>query len=697
MCKLMRNLGDSLRNIFSKKTEGYFTRKDVPAILALGIGIMLSLLTFILMERLEFKDLQNEFVDDTENYAVALKKSIDGNLNSLHAVEGLYGSSAKITRAKFHTFGNSILSHSDGIHALRWVPRVAFAERKSYEAAAIRDGFSAYRFTERDQAGRLVTAPRRSEYFPIYFSEPAGENEAVLGLDVSAKPVGKSSLEKARDTGSAVATRRITLSLESDPQFAFLVFQPIYRNAASHETVAQRRRNLIGFAMGVFRMGDMVNAALRGINLNGIELTLTDDSAAPVRKMLYSNVSENNPAAKVLAFTKTLSVADRIWTVTFHSTPEYFAAHDKRYSWAVLAAGLVSTVLLSLYILNMKRHAFEMEQSKDTMTTVLNSINAAIAIVDSKSMNIVACNRVFLRTAEFNEREVIGRRCEEIVHKKSLPCNRVCDECPVTLVTRTGVNAAHETIHRGAYHEEKYVEMSAFPIRNDTGSVVQVVHVARDITKRKQAENSRLEEQQVRRMSAERRVVETQLRMLQAQIEPHFLFNTLANVVSLIDTQPQSAKDMLGHLTASLRLSLQRSRADVSTLAQEADMLRDYLSIYKMRLGQRLNFTIDIPRDLLELPFPPMLLQPLVENAIIHGIEPKLEGGCITIKAEKADGLLRLSVSDTGLGFSELVKVHGLGLENVEARLQALYRVGASLTLKENVPCGATATIEAPL
>ena len=604
MYKLIHNLGSSLKNIYSKKTEGYFTRKDVPAMLALGIGILLSLLTFILMERLEFKDVRNEFMDDTENYAVALKKSIDGNLNSLHAVEGLYGSSAKITRSKFHTFGNSILSHSDGIHALRWVPRVIDAERKSYEAAAIRDGFPTYRFTERAQGGRLVAAARRPEYFPIYFSEPAGENEAVLGLDVSAKPAGKASLEKARDTGSPVATRRITLSLESDPQFAFLVFQPIYRNAVPHETVAQRRRNLIGFAMGVFRMGDMVNAALKGINLNGIELTLTDESATPERKKLYSNVRENSSAAEALTFTKSLSVADRIWTVKFYSTPEYLAARDKRYSWAVLAAGLVSTVLLALYVLNMKRHAFEMEQSKDTITTVLNSINAAIAIVDSKSMTMVACNQFFLRATEFNQAEIIGRRCDEIAHKKSLPCNRACNECPVTLVMGTGENAIREIIHVGASEDERHIEMSAFPIRDNIGNVAQVVHVARDITKRKQAEISRLEEQEVRRMSAERRVVETQLRMLQAQIEPHFLFNTLANIISLVDKQPKSAKSMLQHLTSSLRRSLERSREDISTLEQEADMLKDYLSIFKMRMGQRLDFAIEIPSELLNLPFP---------------------------------------------------------------------------------------------
>jgi sensor histidine kinase YesM len=167
--------------------------------------------------------------------------------------------------------------------------------------------------------------------------------------------------------------------------------------------------------------------------------------------------------------------------------------------------------------------------------------------------------------------------------------------------------------------------------------------------------------------------------------------------MSLIDKQPQSAKKMLRHFTGSLRQSLLRSREDVSTLAQEAELLRDYLSVFKMRLGPRLDFTIDIPEELLNLPFPPMLLQPLVENAIKHGIEPKEEGGRIVIKAEKSDGLLRLTVSDTGLGFSGSVSAHGFGLENVKARLQALYNARAGLILEENIPCGATATIEVPV
>ncbi len=234
-------------------------------------------------------------------------------------------------------------------------------------------------------------------------------------------------------------------------------------------------------------------------------------------------------------------------------------------------------------------------------------------------------------------------------------------------------------------------------MKDHAARVTQIVYTAEDITERKQAENALLQEQQIQRISAERRVVETPLRMLQAQIEPHFLFNTLANAISLIDIEQKAAKEMLQHLTKSLRLSLELSREKTSTLRQEAEMLKTYLSIFKLRMGSRLEFTIETPEELLDLPIPPMLLQPLVENAVKHGIEPKVEGGCIHIKAQQANSRLKITISDSGLGFAEKVQLQGFGLENVTSRLHALYNEGASLKLEENVPCGVVATIEVPL
>jgi sensor histidine kinase YesM len=214
---------------------------------------------------------------------------------------------------------------------------------------------------------------------------------------------------------------------------------------------------------------------------------------------------------------------------------------------------------------------------------------------------------------------------------------------------------------------------------------------------RKQAEAARIREQELRRMAAERQLVETQLRMLQAQIEPHFLFNTLAHIITLIGKEPKKAAAMLHHLTETFRVSLHRSRQGASTLGQEIDLLRDYLSIHRMRMGERLRFTFDVPKDLLGLPLPPLLLQPLVENAVMHGIESSVEGGSIAISAERMpEGGVRIVVGDTGKGLSVTSKKGGVGLSNVRERLDALYGSKARLILSENSPCGLQAAIEVP-
>ena len=128
-------------------------------------------------------------------------------------------------------------------------------------------------------------------------------------------------------------------------------------------------------------------------------------------------------------------------------------------------------------------------------------------------------------------------------------------------------------------------------------------------------------------ISSEKEALEAKLRLLQAQIEPHFLFNTLSNVLSLIDTEPARGKSMLTDLTHYLRTSLSRTLPETTTLDQEIDMIQAYLNIQKIRMDERLNFTIELPDALRQHPFPPMLLQPLVENAIKHGLEPKIDGG----------------------------------------------------------------------
>jgi len=186
----------------------------------------------------------------------------------------------------------------------------------------------------------------------------------------------------------------------------------------------------------------------------------------------------------------------------------------------------------------------------------------------------------------------------------------------------------------------------------------------------------------------ERESLAANLRALQAQIEPHFLFNTLANVSSLIDADRAEAKRMLESFIRFLRASLAATREATTTLGAEAELIASYLDVLQIRMGDRLRYAIDVPAGLRGFTLPPMLLQPVVENAIRHGLEPKVSGGEVSMRvAEEAGGVI-VDVADTGVGFAPTTR-GGVGLSNLRERLKLLYGERASLEVSD-VPGGGT-------
>jgi signal transduction histidine kinase/uncharacterized membrane protein len=195
-----------------------------------------------------------------------------------------------------------------------------------------------------------------------------------------------------------------------------------------------------------------------------------------------------------------------------------------------------------------------------------------------------------------------------------------------------------------------------------------------------------------------RQITEAKLQALQAQVEPHFLYNTLANVQALTEVDPVAAHAMVGHLIQYLRAALPKMRENVSTVGQEVELVEAYLNILKMRMAERLSFTVTVDAAAKTLAFPPLMLPSLVENAIKHGLEPQREGGRIDIIASVKGGRLSVSVKDTGRGFKQDQEVlgGGVGLANLRERLAALYGTTASFSISANPPRGVVATIEMP-
>ncbi len=195
-----------------------------------------------------------------------------------------------------------------------------------------------------------------------------------------------------------------------------------------------------------------------------------------------------------------------------------------------------------------------------------------------------------------------------------------------------------------------------------------------------------------------REKTEQTLHQLQAQLEPHFLFNTLANVRRLYRTDPDSGASAIASLMLYLKAAMPQLRRETATLGAELELVRAYLDLFRMRMGRRLTYSIDAVSEVLGAEFPPMLLLTLVENAVKHGLEPARGGGHVAVTAAARGGALEVAVTDSGVGFDATASSGtGVGLANIRRQLQARYGAAATLTLTAAEPQGAAATVVLPL
>lgn len=188
--------------------------------------------------------------------------------------------------------------------------------------------------------------------------------------------------------------------------------------------------------------------------------------------------------------------------------------------------------------------------------------------------------------------------------------------------------------------------------------------------------------QQGRAQALARQAQETRLRLLQAQLDPHMLFNTLAHVRALMNSDPALAVTMIDHLDDYLRKGLDASRQHQQSLAREMARLEDYLALMQIRMGARLSHRLQLPPELAWQPVPSLLLQPLVENAIVHGLEPSVQGGCVSVRAWARAGRLHIEVCDDGVGAGDAAQdTSGYGLSHVRERLATLWGAAARVDL----------------
>ena len=225
------------------------------------------------------------------------------------------------------------------------------------------------------------------------------------------------------------------------------------------------------------------------------------------------------------------------------------------------------------------------------------------------------------------------------------------------------------------------------------GGLATFVYVDR---KRARATRARLATAELERTRKAKHMLESRLAAMQARVEPRFLFNTLAQVQHLYQANPALGERMLDELIAYLRAAMPRMRDTSSTLLQEIELARAYLAIVKVRLGDRLDYVIDMPNDIGDARLPPMMLLPLIDHAVVHGIEQAKTSATIRITADITDGRLRVAMVDSGAGFMPAAAAGGDGIASIRERLSALYGHHASLALRAGDHGTTEAVMEIP-
>jgi len=334
--------------------------------LVLLLGVVLTSIVFNTEQNEHQARTQAEFQSQAETFGAAIQKGIERNLEVLESIGGLYAASSKVERQDFRAFVMGPLSRHQEIQALSWNNLVKDSDRASYEAATQNDGSPSFQITERKAKGQMERAERRAEYISVAYIEPLKGNEAAVGFDVASNPTRLKALERSRDTGEMVATSRITLVQETQEQFGILILKPVYKIGTPHETVEQRRQNLSGFAVGVFRIGDMVEAALRDLPKGSFNMQLDDETAPVDERALYLHQARvsDGPADELqfrvrdkLFLRTPLEMPGRQWSLLISPTPEFLSARASWEPWGVLAGGLLITALLVGYLLSMINHA----------------------------------------------------------------------------------------------------------------------------------------------------------------------------------------------------------------------------------------------------------------------------------------------------------------------------------------------------
>ena len=312
----------------------------------------------------------------------AMQTQLVAHKRAIEALERFYAASDFVSREEFMEFTKGGFQNLSGLQALSWNPVIEHADRKRIEREMQASGFQNFLFRERGEDG-VMPAAEREHYVIVFYIEPFAKNQTALGFDVASNPARKQALETARDTGKMTATARITLVQEQGRQFGALFFLPIYQSKVTLDTVMARREHLRGYAVGVFRAGDLVSAAVMPFGDRSFVYELVDRTAGEI---LYEDPNNESAVRRIsergmfgaeldIGWATVLDVGERQWQFTVYPTSAYIAENRGEGTWLTLIVTLVISSMVGAFILIASGRSQVLKGLVDIQTRELRKIS----------------------------------------------------------------------------------------------------------------------------------------------------------------------------------------------------------------------------------------------------------------------------------------------------------------------------------
>lgn len=372
------------------------TKYLLPTI-TLAAGVLLSFLGTFTLNSMDNARVVGDFERNSISHIATIEKSLIKNLNALSKIKEVFDGNDFVTRQEFKTLTSPYLLTHQHVQALEWIPVIRHSQREAYEAMAKKDGLTDFEIRQRSTTGKMIVAPKRERYYPVFYVEPLAGNKAAVGFDLGSNPARLAALDKSIDSAQAVATSPIILVQETEKQSGILVFLPIFNQDKLQKKVSvwsmkERRENIEGFVLLVLRVGSLISSSIEHFHTDNI--IVIDEITDPENIVSLYNLNKNIEYKHNLVVQKVIDVAGRTWRISVYPESKSYLLNNNPLMWLIFILGTLATGMLSYYLVHMinrekfinqqvKQKTAELAYSEYKANIVLNTAGEAIFTVNS--------------------------------------------------------------------------------------------------------------------------------------------------------------------------------------------------------------------------------------------------------------------------------------------------------------------------